>query len=113
MKEKVGNNTIIKAIKPFKFIVHGWIENSRRRWYGNITREFLTKGDFNIIQVDWEIPARTAYIYSAMNTKLVGTEKTISFRENHFNKKVIAISPRADDKFSSFHLTITGIVFFH
>lgn len=71
-KEKFGNNTTVNVLKPFKFIIHGWIENSRRRWYGKITKEFLTKGDFNVIQVDWEIPARMAYISSAMNTKFVG-----------------------------------------
>lgn len=71
-KETFTIKSAINKSKPFKFIIHGWIENNRRHWYETITKKFLEKGDFNIIQVDWELPARTAYVSSAANTKMVG-----------------------------------------
>lgn len=73
-KRKVENDTEMNTLKPFKFIIHGWIENSRRHWYDKITVEFLKKDDLNVIHVDWESTARSAYISSASNTKLVGKE---------------------------------------
>lgn len=58
--------------KETKFIVHGYFENARSEWYQNITQEYLRKGDYNIIQVDWSKPASLSYSSSAFNTRKVG-----------------------------------------
>ncbi|KAJ8917665.1 hypothetical protein NQ315_005112 [Exocentrus adspersus] len=58
--------------KLTKVIIHGWIANNRRSWYKDITELFLRNADCNVIQVDWEKPARAAYVSSAINTKLIG-----------------------------------------
>ncbi|CAH0555128.1 unnamed protein product [Brassicogethes aeneus] len=62
---------VLNTSKPFKFIIHGYIENHKRLWYKNMTTEYLINGDFNIIQVDWERPSRFSYISSAFNTRYV------------------------------------------
>ncbi|RZB38691.1 endothelial lipase-like, partial [Asbolus verrucosus] len=62
----------IDGNKNTKIVIHGWIDNHNRSWYQNLTEEYLKKGDFNIIQIDWERVAQSLYISSAQNTKLVG-----------------------------------------
>lgn len=71
-KEIFTDNSELDMSKPFKFLIHGWIENNRRTWYQKIADELLINGDFNVIEVDYENPARSAYISSAANSKLVG-----------------------------------------
>lgn len=66
------NKTDIDFNKPTKVIIHGWIANNRRSWYKEVTEAFLKIGDYNVVQVNWEKPARFAYVSSAINTKLVG-----------------------------------------
>ncbi|XP_018564389.1 phospholipase A1-like [Anoplophora glabripennis] len=68
----VTNETNIDLDKPTKIIIHGWIANMRRSWYKVITEEFLKNGDYNVVQVDWEKPARSAYVSSAANAKFIG-----------------------------------------
>lgn len=69
------NETDIDSNKSVKIIVHGWLANNRRAWYKEVTEGFLKNGDLNVIQVDWERPARSAYVSSAINTKLIGKKK--------------------------------------
>lgn len=71
-RKEVIPSSLIDASKRFKFIIHGYIENSIALWYEILTTEFLKKGDFIVIQVDWEKIARLNYASSANNTKIVG-----------------------------------------
>lgn len=43
-----------------------------RSWYKEIADEYLKNNDFNIVEVDWERPARMPYEISAKSTKDVG-----------------------------------------
>lgn len=63
---------VLDLSKNVKFVVHGFIENHSRTWYKNITEEYLKYKDLNVIQVDWERPARSSYFSAAYNTKFVG-----------------------------------------
>jgi pimeloyl-ACP methyl ester carboxylesterase len=55
-----------------KFVIHGYIDNHNRSWYHNLTEEYLKKGDFNLIHVDWRRVSHSFYLSSAQNTKIVG-----------------------------------------
>ncbi|XP_044755150.1 pancreatic lipase-related protein 2-like [Coccinella septempunctata] len=66
------NNKEIDVRKPTKFIIHGWIENYKVGWYEDMKNELLKYEDVNVIYVDWERVAKSYYISSAKNTKLVG-----------------------------------------
>ncbi|KAF2887984.1 hypothetical protein ILUMI_18189 [Ignelater luminosus] len=67
-----NNLNALESNKSVKLVIHGFFENARRDWYKNMTREYLKKDDFNIIQVDWSKPASSGYSISAGNTKYVG-----------------------------------------
>lgn len=58
--------------KSTKFIIHGWVENHKVGWYAELKNELLKYEDVNVIYVDWERVAKSYYISSAKNTKLVG-----------------------------------------
>lgn len=70
---KLDYETPSNMTNPVKFIIHGFIENHSRKWYKTMTDEYLKRGDYNVIQVDWERPSRSNYVSSAYNTKFVGT----------------------------------------
>ncbi|XP_066253402.1 phospholipase A1-like [Euwallacea similis] len=58
--------------KESKILIHGWLENHKRSWYKAIAEEFLKYNDCNVIEVDWEQPARLPYLHSSTITKDVG-----------------------------------------
>ncbi|KAF2886353.1 hypothetical protein ILUMI_19820, partial [Ignelater luminosus] len=55
-----------------KIIVHGWLESSSRQWVQNITQEYLRKGSYNVIQVDYAKPASERYGFAIYNVRPVG-----------------------------------------
>nr|CAI5855272.1 unnamed protein product [Callosobruchus analis] len=62
-----GNSYTIDAQKDIKLLIHGWLNNREITWYRNVTDAYLAREDCNIIQVDWNRIARSAYI-SASDT---------------------------------------------
>ncbi|XP_008197619.2 endothelial lipase [Tribolium castaneum] len=72
----------IDITKNTKFIIHGWIDNHNRSWYHHLTDEYLKKGDFNVIHVDWGRVSKSFYVSSAQNTRLVA-HFIASFILNH------------------------------
>lgn len=51
----------INKNQPFKFLIHGWTDNADKGWYEQIVQEYIKKGDYNIIGVDWREPASALY----------------------------------------------------
>ncbi|KRT80490.1 hydrolase, partial [Oryctes borbonicus] len=71
LKDNILDDTINRTI-PTKFVIHGWFENETVEWL-NITKDqYLQKGDYNVILVDWSRPASQELSVSAANTKPVG-----------------------------------------
>ncbi|XP_066142156.1 phospholipase A1-like [Euwallacea fornicatus] len=66
------SNDLLDGSKETKILIHGWLENHKRSWYKAIAGEYLKGNDYNIIQVDWEQPARLPYLHSSKITKDVG-----------------------------------------
>ncbi|KAK4886683.1 hypothetical protein RN001_002954 [Aquatica leii] len=58
---------------PTKIVVHGYYETAEKIWYQNLTNEYLLKGNFNVIQVDWSHLAFDNYKISSQNTQIVGS----------------------------------------
>lgn len=48
--------------KNYVFIVHGWASSRRTDWYSGMTEAILKGQDNAVVQVDWSIPARIAYL---------------------------------------------------
>lgn len=46
---------------PFKILVHGWQASVDVDWYASAVKEYLRKGAYNVIAVDWSGPAASAY----------------------------------------------------
>nr|CAH7744394.1 unnamed protein product [Callosobruchus chinensis] len=67
-----GNSYTIDTQKDIKLLVHGWLNNREITWYRNVTEAYLAREDCNVIQVDWNRIARSAYISAAVGTKAVG-----------------------------------------
>lgn len=60
-------------IHHYKYIIHGWLENSERPWYKEIVNEFLKKNNFySVILVDWRSLSVNVYKQAARSTKYVG-----------------------------------------
>lgn len=57
---------------PFVFLIHGYTRSHTTDWIEKATKEYLTKGDYNILQVDWSKPASQSYDISSNNTEPVG-----------------------------------------
>ncbi|KAF5287585.1 hypothetical protein FQA39_LY15862 [Lamprigera yunnana] len=57
---------------PTKIIIHGYVENFQKVWLKNMTTEYLKKGDFNVIRVDWEKIAWSSYPKAVQGTQSVG-----------------------------------------
>ena len=56
-----------------KFIIHGFMDNIKvSRWTQTIKNELLTKGDFNVIIVDWSGSNGQPYAQAAINARIVG-----------------------------------------
>lgn len=70
---QISNNIKeVDVAKGTKILIHGWLESHNRTWYEKLTEEYLQNGDLNVIQVDWQRVARSSYVSSAQNCKLVG-----------------------------------------
>lgn len=66
------NFSNLDAKKEFIFIIHGWTSTHYSEWIQNLTKAYLEKYDYNVIQVDWKVPAAQSEYVSAANTKQVG-----------------------------------------
>lgn len=66
------NWDLIDTKKPMVYIIHGWTESRKKQWYADMTAQYLTNGDRQIIQVDWSEPASKGYPEAAQNTRGVG-----------------------------------------
>lgn len=55
-----------------KIIIHGWLESASRQWIQNMTQEYLRKGRYNVIQVDYSKPASERYGFAINNVRPVG-----------------------------------------
>lgn len=88
---KVINKANVQTVpsKPTIIVTHGYTDNSNLTWIQNITQTYLQKGDYNVITVDWHVPAFLDYATSARNTRPVGkvllkrSSFTISLTRNH------------------------------
>ncbi|OWF43643.1 Inactive pancreatic lipase-related protein 1 [Mizuhopecten yessoensis] len=58
--------------KPTKMIIHGYMSSAYEVWVHNMTNAFLSRGDFNVIAVDWKVGASKMYQQSVSNTRVVG-----------------------------------------
>ncbi|GLV32690.1 uncharacterized protein CBL_00603 [Carabus blaptoides fortunei] len=69
-----GNLTAanIDPTKPFKFIIHGYLNDAGLPWVLKMKDAYLKKGDYNVIGVDWSKPALDLYPTSVIYTRDVG-----------------------------------------
>ncbi|KAK6188478.1 hypothetical protein SNE40_004644 [Patella caerulea] len=58
--------------KPTKMVSHGFIENGRTDWLVEMKDEFLKKGDFNVINIDWGGGSLPPYGQATANCRVVG-----------------------------------------
>lgn len=54
------------------FLIHGYNKSRKTQWVEAATQAFLSKENYNIIQVDWFEPAHQEYEISTNNTEIVG-----------------------------------------
>ncbi|XP_031341067.1 pancreatic triacylglycerol lipase-like [Photinus pyralis] len=81
--------------KLTKIIIHGYRQSSKRQWYRQMTNEYLKRGDFNIVQVDWASLASGSYFTAARNTAIVGAnlgELVANLRQNSVKVHLIGHS---------------------
>lgn len=71
----IFNDTDFDYGKKTKMLIHGYLDNHKRNYLKNITKEFLKAGDFNVIQVDWGRVAQSFYYSAVYNVKLVGKQQ--------------------------------------
>lgn len=57
---------------PFVFLIHGYNRSHTQDWIEESTEEYLINGDYNVVQVDWSVPAAQTYDISSNLTKPVG-----------------------------------------
>lgn len=57
---------------PFVFIIHGWTSAANDTFVLELADAFLSKGDYNVIAVDWSTHADRLYTESAEYTRDVG-----------------------------------------
>lgn len=69
---QLGIEDTIRPEQPFKLIIHGWTDCADSDWYDYFKNEYLSKGDYNVIMVDWSKPASALYPLSAVYTTDVG-----------------------------------------
>lgn len=69
---KLANCEALIHDKNTIFLVHGWNENGLTPWYKEIVNEYLKRGDYQIVAVDWQLMAAEAYHKSVVNTRKVG-----------------------------------------
>lgn len=57
---------------PLVFIVHGWSSAANDSFVEELTDAYLSKGEYNVVPVDWSSPADDFYTDSAEYTRDVG-----------------------------------------
>uniref|UniRef100_T1J6A4 Lipase domain-containing protein n=1 Tax=Strigamia maritima TaxID=126957 RepID=T1J6A4_STRMM len=65
-------NSSFRFDVPVKFIIHGFLEDGRKRWVKKMAYELLRRGNFNVICVDWKNGAVPPYTQAVANSRLVG-----------------------------------------
>lgn len=65
------NVTNLNCTDQYVFIIHGYLSSADTNWYKQMTTEYLKKGDYCVIQVDWSKKAIAAYPLAARYTKSV------------------------------------------
>lgn len=75
---EISNNTeILNKTKEFRYITHGYLEDSFREHYIKLKNTFLQRDDFNVVLVDWRKSATNLYSKAVQNTRAVGEGKKI------------------------------------
>lgn len=64
---------LVNPENPIKVLVHGWLASRFTEWYKKMKEAYFERGNYSIIEVDWEKPAswsdgQTSY----KNTFIVG-----------------------------------------
>lgn len=59
---------------PTKFIIHGFIDTPLSNWVSEMRDELITRGNMNVIVVDWAGGSLPLYTQATANTRLVGLE---------------------------------------
>lgn len=73
---QLTNDTLglVNSVNPIKVLVHGWLSSRFTEWYKQMTEAYFGRGNYTIIQVDWENPASLPeYVDASKNTFIVGT----------------------------------------
>lgn len=71
--EDTINSTFFDASNDIIMVTHGWLGSEDTEWIKKMKSSLLTKGDFNVITVDWsELAQNPAYPWSALSTRYVG-----------------------------------------
>lgn len=66
------NLNLVNSSQPTRFLIHGYTGSHYTGWFIQATDIYLSKGDYNVIQVDWAEPASHDFNTSANCTKPVG-----------------------------------------
>ncbi|XP_001198442.2 pancreatic lipase-related protein 2 [Strongylocentrotus purpuratus] len=67
--------------RPTKFVIHGWIENTRKSSFIKMKNTLLDNEDVNVIMVDWRGGSLDIYENSVQNIRVVGREIAILARK--------------------------------
>jgi len=57
-------NLALDRTKEVKIISHGWVDNADAFWYADTKDNYLTRGNANIVAIDWSRHASTLYSIS-------------------------------------------------
>nr|XP_026690490.1 pancreatic triacylglycerol lipase-like isoform X1 [Ciona intestinalis] len=70
------NNSHFRAIRPTKFLVHGFVSSGETSWVQDMKNVLLDAEDVNVIVVNWEQGANPKLNYgqATANTRVVGAE---------------------------------------
>lgn len=64
---------LVNPDDPIKVLVHGWLASRHTEWYKKMREAYLERGNYSIIEVDWEKPASwTDGDIAYQNTFVVG-----------------------------------------
>lgn len=80
---------------PFKFIIHGYLDNSDSIWVQDIKTAYLTLGDYNVILVDWRALSYTFYASTTAYDKEIG---------NYFGDFLVRLRTGLSIAYTSMHL---------
>lgn len=77
------NYTNYNGSHPTIMFTHGYLGNSKEFWVLPLIEALLTKGDFNVILVDWSRGATLPYFQAAGNARLVGAQVHLMLKVLH------------------------------